>query len=443
MLNPSDNEMLTRVGPGTPMGAMMREYWVPALLSSELPEPDCDPVRVLLMGERFIAFRDSSGAVGLLPAQCPHRGASLFFGRNEGGGLRCVYHGWKFDVTGRCLDMPNEPAESNFKDKVRAAAAPVVERGGFVWAYLGSQAEPPPLPALEFLDDHADDYPGERRILTAYQMECNWLQALEGDIDTSHFGFLHVGHLADDVAPEGSFLRHMLEDRAPRYKVVDTEFGSSYGAYRPAGNDDEHYWRIAHFLFPFYTMIPVGLLGGTKSFVARVPLDDEHTMVYLASVGDGRTASDLAIDDDPWRGLKTRPNETGWYGRFRSARTIDNDFEIDREAQRSGRSFTGLEGVPLEDRAMTESMGPVLDRSHEHLGSADVMVIRVRRRMLRALHAFVEKGVRPPGVGEPDAYRQRSGGVVLPVGADWLAATRGLREGTELPTADPALSAGV
>ncbi|MGW2571522.1 Rieske 2Fe-2S domain-containing protein [Streptomyces sp. NPDC001537] len=439
MLNPTDNEKLTRVGPGTPMGSMMREYWVPAFLSSELPEADGSPLRVLLLGERFIAFRDSSGTVGMLPAQCPHRGASLFFARNEEGGLRCVYHGWKFDVQGHCLDMPNEPAESNFKDRVQAKAVPIVERGGLAWAYLGTQNPPPPLPAFEFLDDQAT----ESRMLHAYQMECNWLQALEGDIDTSHFGFLHVGHLGSEVAPEGSFLRHMLEDRAPRYKVVDTEFGSSYGAYRPAGNDDEYYWRIAHYLFPFYTMIPVGLLGGTKSFVARVPLDDHHTMVYTAFDGGGQTPNDLAIDADPFRGLQLQPNTTDWYGRFRSAHSIEDDFGIDRTAQRSGRSFTGLDGVPMEDRAMTESMGPLFDRGHEHLGSADVMVIRVRRRMLRALRAFQEQGILPPGVDEPEAYRQRSGGVVLPVGADWLEATRSLRDGSEEPTTDPALAAGV
>jgi hypothetical protein len=164
-------------------------------------------------------------------------------------------------------------------------------------------------------------------------------------------------------------------------------------------------------------------------------------MVYLASAGE--VPSDLAIGADTYQGLKLLPNTTDWYGRFRSGRSLDNDYEIDREAQRKGRSFTGLEGVPLEDRAMTEGMGAVLDRRHEHLGSSDIMVIRIRRRMLRALRAFVDSGDLPPGVNEPDVYRQRSGGVVLPVGADWLTATQGLRDGTEAPTTDPALAAGV
>ncbi|MBV9121590.1 MAG: Rieske 2Fe-2S domain-containing protein, partial [Chloroflexi bacterium] len=173
------------------MGDLMRQYWLPALLSSELPAPDCDPVRVLLLGERLIAFRDSDGHIGLLEHDCPHRGASLFFGRNEECGLRCVYHGWKFDVTGQCVDMPNEPPESNFKSKVRAVAYPCRERNGVIWAYLGNRAMPPPLPDLE-----GNMQPDGEWVVTAIQRECNWLQALEGDVDTSHFSFLHAGTLA-------------------------------------------------------------------------------------------------------------------------------------------------------------------------------------------------------------------------------------------------------
>src|SRR5919202_22371 len=150
MLSKEDNELLTRVGPGTPMGQFIREYWVPAMLSSELPAADSDPVRVLLLGERLIAFRDTNGQVGLLANNCPHRGASLFFGRNEECGLRCVYHGWKFDANGVCVDMPNEPAESNFKEKVRAVAYPCYERAGIVWTYMGPRQEPPPLPNQEW-----------------------------------------------------------------------------------------------------------------------------------------------------------------------------------------------------------------------------------------------------------------------------------------------------
>jgi phthalate 4,5-dioxygenase len=438
MLKATDNELVTQVGPGTPMGKLMREYWIPAMLSSELPAPDCDPVRVMLLGEKFIAFRDSQGRVGILPNSCPHRGASLWFGRNEEGGLRCAYHGWKFDTSGRCLDMPNEPAESDFRDKVRAEAPRVVEGAGIVWAYLGPRATPPEMPAFETLDD---DF-SRPLSLRAMQMECNYLQTLEGDIDTSHFGFLHVGHLSPEATPEGTFMRWIVEDRAPRYRVVDTPFGASYGAYRPAGSPDQEYWRIAHFLFPFYTMVPVGLLGTSSGFTARVPMDDNHTLVINARTRDKYVGSELGIKQDAFAGLKIMPNGTGWFDRFRSELTLDGDYDIDRDAQRAKRSYSGLNSVPTEDRAMTESMGPVYDRTREHLGSADLMVIRVRRRMLRALHAHAE-GTPPPGVDEPKAYRQRSGGVILPAGADWIESTRGLREGTEEPTLDPSISAGV
>ncbi|WP_236787681.1 Rieske 2Fe-2S domain-containing protein [Amycolatopsis sp. GM8] len=438
MLSAEDNELVCRTGPGTPMGKLMREYWLPALLSSELPEADSTPVRLLLLGERFVAFRDSNGEVGIMAHNCPHRGASLFFGRVEDGGLRCGYHGWKFDRAGTCLDMPNEPAESNFKNKVRARALRVEERGGIIWAYLGDRETPPPMPHFDFFDA-----PSDEQQVVAYQVECNWLQPVEGDIDTSHFGFLHVGHLDPDAAPEGSFLRHMLEDRAPRYRVIDTPSGTSYGAYRPAGNDSETYWRIAHFLMPFYTMIPVGLLGSARSFVARVPMDDTHTMVFLAHESAKRVNSDLAIDDDSFAGLKTLPNTTDWYGRFKSARNIGNDFDIDRDAQKARTSWSGLQGVPLEDRAMCESMGEIVERPNEHLGSADLMVIRTRRRIMKVVRAHEKDGTVPPGVDDPEAYRQRSGGVVLPNGADWLEGTKEFREGRALPDLDPALSAGV
>jgi phthalate 4,5-dioxygenase oxygenase subunit len=183
VLNREENELLCQVRPGTAMGELLREYWLPFLLSSELPAPDCDPVRVLLLSERLIAFRDSTGQVGLLANSCPHRGASLFFGRNEESGLRCVYHGWKFAVDGTCLDMPNEPAESDFRTRVRAAAYPCLERGGLVWTYMGPRAVPPRLPDLEVLDE--PDAPSNT---LAVLRDCNWVQALEGDIDTSHAG---------------------------------------------------------------------------------------------------------------------------------------------------------------------------------------------------------------------------------------------------------------
>jgi phthalate 4,5-dioxygenase len=424
MLTREENELVSRVGPGTPMGDVMRRYWVPALLSRELPTPDSDPVRVELLGEKLIAFRDSSGQVGLLANHCPHRGASLFFGRNEESGLRCVYHGWKFDVSGSCVDMPNEPAESDFRTKVKATAYPCRERGGIVWTYMGPRAEPPALPDLE-----PNMLPDAELHVGAIQRACNWLQALEGDIDTSHLGFLHLGARDAETMEPGSFNYYTVKDRRPRYAVVDTDAGAMYGAYRPA-TDDVNYWRIAQFLFPFYALIPTGVLGLSKLIRAWVPMDDDHTMFFVmgtqGSVGAG-------IDT-----REVQPNTSDWFGRFRLAQTAENDYMIDRQQQRSLQSYTGLSSVHLEDLAITESMGTLLDRSAEHLGTSDVMVIRVRRRLIAAAQALQEHGEVPPGAENPRVYRTRSGSVFLPKDTDWIAATEDLRKAfVEHPELDP------
>jgi len=416
MLSRDDNELLCRIGPGTPMGNLMRQYWVPAALSSELPEPDGAPLRVRLLGEDLIAFRVSSGAVGLIQNSCPHRGASLFYGRNEAEGLRCVYHGWKFDVGGRCVDMPIEPAESNFKQKVRAVTYPCVERGGLIWTYLGPRPTPPPMPELEatMLTDNR---------IQVYQRDCNWMQALEGDIDTGHTVYLHLGGVDASEVPPDSWARYALADRAPRYEVTDTDFGVMYGAYRPA-EADTNYWRIANFLFPFYAMIPTGVLGLEVRVRAWVPMDDAHTLAFLITHGappPPRNAGRQAVAPP-----ETLPNTTDWYGRFRCAADGSNDYLIDRKAQKTV-SFTGIGSIHLQDQAVTESMGPVYDRTREHLGTSDAMVIRTRKRLIDAAKALRDRGQVPPGVDDPKVYAVRSGGVVLPRGADWIEATQKLR----------------
>ncbi|MFI5267639.1 MAG: Rieske 2Fe-2S domain-containing protein [Chloroflexota bacterium] len=417
MLSVEDNELLTKVGPGRPMGQLMRQYWLPALLSSELPGPDCTPVRVLLLGEKLIAFRDSNGEVGLLENNCPHRGASLWFGRNEECGLRCVYHGWKFDVHGHCVDMPNEPPESNFKHKVKAVAYPCQERGGIVWTYMGPRATPPPLPDLE-----PNMLPVENIVVQAIQRECNWLQGLEGEIDTSHLAFLHFGAVKPENTVPGTFQHYLVKDRAPRYAVVDTDYGAMYGAYRPT-EDGRRYWRLAQYLMPFYSMIPTGVLGIQILARAWVPLDDTHMMFYSMATKD--SFSTLRRTESPY---EMQPNSTDWHGRFRLTASAENDYNIDRDRQRSGADFTGIAGIHIQDQAITESMGPILDRGKEHLGSSDVMVIRVRRRLLDAVRTLTERGASPPGVDAPEIYRQRSGGVFLPEGDDWVQATEKLRQ---------------
>ncbi|HSE91917.1 MAG TPA: Rieske 2Fe-2S domain-containing protein [Methylomirabilota bacterium] len=416
MLSREDNELLCRIGPGTPMGALMRQYWVPAALSSELPETDGPPLRVRLLGEDLIAFRVSSGAVGLIQNACPHRGASLFYGRNEAEGLRCVYHGWKFDVTGCCVDMPSEPAESSFKHKVKAVAYPCVERAGLIWAYLGPRQTPPAMPDLEPIV-------GEGSTIQIYQRECNWMQALEGDIDTGHTVFLHLGGVAEGDVPPGTWSRYALSKRAPRYEVVETDFGVMYGACRPA-EADTNYWRIANFLFPFYAMVPTGVLGLEVRVRAWVPMDDDHTLAITISRGQppqSRNAGRQVVGPP-----ETLPNTTDWYGRFRCVADAGNDYLIDRKSQKAA-SYTGIGSIFLQDQAVTESMGPIYNRTQEHLATSDTMVIRTRKRLIDAARALRDQGQVPPGVDAPAVYRVRSGGVVLPRDADWIEATKELR----------------
>jgi len=436
VLKVEENELITRVGPGTPMGNFMREYWVPALLSSEVPTPDSDPLRVLLLGEQLIAFRDTNGNVGLIQNNCPHRGASLFFGRNEEAGLRCVYHGWKFDVEGRCIDMPNEPAESDFKSKVKAVAYRTQERGGIVWAYLGPRSTPPPLPDLE-----GNMQPDSDKLARATQLPCNWLQVLEGDIDTTHVGFLHYGGLRAEEQVPGSFSEYQLRVKTAHFEVIDTEGGAAYGARRPA-SEDQVYWRIAQWCFPFYTFTPPGVLGTKKGGSARVPMDDNHVLTF--NMTSGRPRPTQQTGSSPFFQQAMQPNTTDWYGRFRPVQQPENDYQLDREAQRSNTGFngyTGITGVGMQDAAMTTSMGRIYDRSKEHLGTTDAMVIRVRRRLIAAVQAHMKHGVTPPGVDDPDVYRVRSGGVFLPPDADWVDATRELRQAfVEHPELDPALN---
>jgi phthalate 4,5-dioxygenase len=435
MLSREENEFVSRVGPGTPMGGLMREYWLPAMLSSELPSTDSDPVRVLLLGEQLIAFRDSSGRVGLMAHNCPHRGASLFFGRNEANGLRCVYHGWKFNVAGECVDMPNEPAESDFRNKVRAVSYPTMERGGVVWAYMGTRTEPPALPDLE--PNMRDDMD-----LSVYvsQQESNWLQVLEGDIDTVHAGFLHSGSVTPEERQPGSHTQYMIMDRSARFEVVDTEAGALAGAYR-AGPPGQTYWRLAYFLFPVFDMPAPGLLGHKISCIARVPMDDEHTLsFFMDALPKGTLRGGQARD----YGNPTLPNSSDWRGRFRTAASSTNDFLIDREIQRANKGRWGYTGIPggaaMQDAAVTWSMGPIFDRTTERLGSTDTLIIRVRRRLMAVARAWIERGVVPPGVDSPGAYRVRAGGVFLATEAHWLRDTEELRRAfVEHPELDPTI----
>ena len=415
MLTPEENELLCRVGPDTPMGNMMREYWFPGLQSIELPEPDCPPVRIKLLGEELIAFRDSNNNVGLIDNYCPHRRASLFFGRNEEEGLRCVYHGWKFDVNGNCVDMPSEPAESNFKDKVRIKTYRTYERNGIIWVYMGAREIPPALPELE--GNMHDNYS-----ITVLHRNCNWMQGLEGEMDTVHVTFLHLGHFTIYNTEPGSMNYHQAKNRYGKFSVKETEHGTSYGMWRPT-DDGQEYWRVGHILFPFYAMVP-GIdnqLGSNAGFLCYVPMDDHHTLEWgVRALPPGEQARDQQRD--------YIPNGTGWYDRYKLDQNWSNDFQIDREAQRNNVSFTGIKGIRQQDMAMTESMGSIYDRTKEHLGTTDQMIIRTRRRFMDAARALMEDGTPPPGLETPWAYHQRSGQAVLPAGVDWWEYTKDVRE---------------
>jgi phenylpropionate dioxygenase-like ring-hydroxylating dioxygenase large terminal subunit len=419
MLTAANNEMLTRTGPGTPMGNLIREYWIPACLSSEL-KADGEPMRLLLLGEQLIAFRDTSGRVGIMEHRCPHRCASLFFGRNEENGLRCVYHGWKFDVDGNCLDMPNVPPAQDFKHRVKAKAYKVVERAGFVWTYMGKRAQPPALPALEILN-----LPEADCVTRVHQRECNWFQSLEGDIDTSHFGFLHIGGLKmEDVSPD-TIHKWGVGDRAPDYKVTETEWGTMYAAYRPA-EPGFYYYRFAHFMFPFITLTPNGSFEDQVACTLNVPMDDTHTMTYnlawkkktppLQTLKNGDWIPGLAPD------MQFLPNTNDWYGRHRLVARRENDYFIDRDMQKSG-NYTGIQGIGRQDQAAVECMGEIVDRSLEHLAPSDRMIAVTRRRLLEACQKLMNDKVVPPLVDNQDACRRARGGAfVAPVEQDWLAA---------------------
>ena len=421
MLSREQNELITRVGPGTPMGAVLRAYWLPALLSEEV-QADGDPLRVRLLGEDLIAFRDTGGHVGLVGNHCPHRGASLFFGRNEENGLRCVYHGWKFDVTGRCVDMPNEPADSNFKDKIQHAAYPAVERNGMVWTYLGDSADPPALPELEW-----NAVPDTHRYVTKRVQDCNWTQATEGGIDPSHSGFLHAP-LHVDLSTASPRERYRL-DRRPSFSLLDTPYGLRIGARRTA-DERHHFWSVTHFLMPFYNAFSGG--GGQESQpsvggFAWVPMDDYTTMAWCFSWNALRPL----VDDEQGDNARVRagvhlppsarlPATTAAGGAWRPLANKSNEYLLDRQVQRT-RRFFGVPGISGQDAAIQESMGAIADRSIEHLGSSDTAVIRVRRLWLQAIQDS-QNGLAPLGVDRPESYRVRAAGFVIDKDQDWTTA---------------------
>ncbi len=418
MTTPRESEELTRVGPGTAMGALMREYWIPAARSTEVIA-DGDPLRLMLLGEKLIAFRDSSGKVGVMDHRCPHRCASLFFGRNEKGGIRCVYHGWKFDADGNCTDMGNIPPQQDFSQKVKAKAYKAAERAGLIWVYMGAREQPPPLPAIE-----ASLLPADEITVLFVQRECNWLQALEGDIDTSHFSWLHVGSVKPEHVQDDNWLKYQVLNRAPEFQVTDTDWGTMYCAQRPTGSGDT-YWRFAHFGLPFWTCIPQGAFDDRLLARAWVPMDDTHTM-FVSLVWNKASRTGPLANGKPIPGatpvLAFQPHTSDWYGRYRPVQNAANDYMIDRDAQRNDTIYTGIDYIHMQDQAITESMGEIVDHSFEHLAPSDQMITRTRRRLLMAARALRERGTVPPGVDDPLLYRKVRSGERVSSLSDWQEA---------------------
>jgi phthalate 4,5-dioxygenase oxygenase subunit len=433
MLSQEDNETLTRVGPGTLMGNLLRRYWLPAALSTELPEADCPPIRVRLLGEDLVAFRDTSGRPGLFVQSCPHRGASMFFGRNEEDGLRCVYHGWKFDTTGACVDMPSEPAESNFKNKVRIRGYPTHESGGLIWTYMG-----PPEKQLPFRDFGSDSVPREQWRASKLKSYCNFVQAMEGNLDTAHISYLHRNFADREVEDDGTdqpgyssvqmSTRIRAQDRTPRVEVQDMPYGYRYAGLRTTPNGYEQA-RMSCYVLPVMTMVaslPVG--GGCGMFV---PIDDDTCWRYnvLTHVSGGSAGG------GPSRGRPVPSAPSRVPGLTERVVFAENDYLIDRDAQRD-ESYTGILGVVQQDLAVTESMGTVYDRTSEHLGTTDKAIIRMREMLIQAAQDLA-RGIEPPALDQTfDWTSVRSAEKILAPGEDWrLLATEADETYVKLQTA--------
>jgi len=378
------------------------------MLCDELPEPDCPPVRTRLYGEDLVAFRDSTGQVGIVAENCPHRGASLFFGRNEEAGLRCVYHGWKFSADGTCVDMPNEPPESNFKHKVRVTAYPAREAGGFIWTYMGpTERRPDELPHMEWMDVSPT-----QRSTAKLMYESNFVQSIEGEIDTVHASILHARLDAEERAKTATGLgqRYMYSPRWARFTVKHSDGGIFIGAARPA-TETENYWRISHWLYPFFTLIPRD--PGTPVRCGMwVPRDDETTWILLARWHPTRALAE--VDESSGGNFEIDASRNLIPGSWIPTANKSNDYLIDREEQRT-TTFTGItqHSGRAQDAAMVESMGPIYDRSHERLGTTDAAIIQMRRCLLKAARDLAA-GAEPHAATHPELYHVRSGGALLP-----------------------------
>ena len=414
MLTAEDNRLLTTSGAGTAMGTLLRRFWTPVLLAEEIPARDGPPVKVTIMGEALLAFRDSDGRIGLIDQVCPHRGANLWLGRNEECGIRCSYHGWKFDVTGQCTDMPTSYPDLDAKGKVRIKAYPTAEAGGIVWAYLGPADKMPEMPAMELLS-----VPASHRHVGKKWQDCNWVQAVEGNIDTAHFTFAHLTfdkgehetldigrHLVSPVSRYGAdHSRWIARDPRPLIKVTAHAAGLAVGGGRIADGDDI-YWRIAQFLMPNHAYAPNAFPGENIFGQSFLPVTDTGTWIFTYAWNPERPITDAE------RAMYRAGN--GVFAQvgpdYVPLRNRANDYRIDRAAQKT-RSYTGITGISEQDAALQDSQGPIADRTREHLGPTDVGLLHFRKLMLDSARALAV-GVEPPAATAPRAYAVRSGASV-------------------------------
>jgi phthalate 4,5-dioxygenase oxygenase subunit len=419
-----ENEWLTRVGPGTLMGELFRQYWIPILPASFLAEPGGVPKRVRLLGEDLVLFRTQGGELGLVGAYCSHRLAPLFFGRIESDGIRCPYHGWKYAPDGKCVEMPNVPPEQQFNDMIHHPGYRCVEHGGIIWTYMGPSKELPVLPEFEFTM-----VPDNQRRLRLFRSECNYLQVLEGGIDPTHVMWLHSPYdLADSELAEKNqgpqqVAANRSQQRTPEtIEIVDTPGGFTYGARRPL-RDGTSLWRVNQFIVPFYSMPPGGDFRGARMYV---PIDDESCVKW--QIGWYPTREIMENTKETPRLYQKEedfgPPTTQPFGFIIPQANKSNDYLINWQVHTSRR--LGIAGVNLQDMCVTENEGPdpILDRTKENLCSGDQTTFKARRILLNLAKALRERGTTPIGVRDASIYRVRATSSIVPDNVKWIEALK-------------------
>src|SRR5262249_31670829 len=373
MMKREDNERICRVGPGTAMGALFRRFWLPICTADRLPHPGCAPLAERLLGQDLVVFRGKDGKIGVLDEFCIHRGASLALGRVEDCGVRCLYHGWKFGTDGTVLDIMNLPAERR-PPKLKAQAYPVVEESGIVWTYLGPKEKQPAFQRYAFMD-----LPDSHRVTMRWNTNANWVQMTEGGLDSSHVSILHTNAARPGWAGKCEKLVGAMDDTGPTLEIEDTEFGYHYAAFRKGRSGGPDNVRIVPFIMPSGRIIPGGeLLGNNSTFLFDIPIDDEHTATYSVRYSDQPVSRDSRLRetgfDDP--ALYSHQTQNVLFTRA--------DFHRQRRDQMD-ENWSGFRGISTEDTIIAISMGPICDRSREHLIASDLAVVRFRSRLLDSL----------------------------------------------------------